>query len=306
MLNQLKFLFFFIILVILFSCKSKKIIEEDVKNDTNYIPYFLKVYEADSLYIIKDYKKSYKILDSLFKKYKPLQLANYYEVNNYYKLKIILNKKINILDFSELISKYRLTDLALKNDSVFKIIYLKEKKYLDENYILLRKKYLSTVKIDLRNELKKMAVEDQFYRKKEYEENIKKQNEIDSLNSKRLLEIFRDYGYPNEKIIGEFNLDSVHVDIGTMLLHTKDFNRINIFLPKVLEFIKKGMAPPRAYATMFDQYNLYHGQQQYYGSYTNPTTIKIKELNKRRKQIGMPSYTYEKWKFNKLYPNEEY
>ena len=67
-------------------------------------------------------------MGSLFKKYKPLQLANYYEVNNYYKLKIILNKKINILDFSELINKYRLTDLALKNDSVFKIIYLKEKK----------------------------------------------------------------------------------------------------------------------------------------------------------------------------------
>jgi hypothetical protein len=297
-------LILFLLFVLVISCKSKT--QVVYKNEVNYIPYYLKVYEADSLYIIKDYEKSYKILDSLFKKYEPLQLANYYEVNNYYKLKIILNKKINILDFSELISKYRLTDLALKNDSIFNIIYLKEKKYFVENYILLRKKYLSTVKINLRNELKNMAVEDQFYRKKDYEGNIKKQTEIDSLNSKRLIEIFKDYGYPNEKIIGEFNLDNVHVDIGTMLLHTNDYNRLNIFLPKVLEFIKKGMAPPRAYATMFDQYNLYHGQQQYYGSYTNPTTIKIKELNKRRKQIGMPSYTYEKWKFNKLYPNEEY
>jgi hypothetical protein len=111
--------------------------------EVNYIPYYLKVYEADSLYIIKDYKKSYDILDSLFKKHEPLQMANYYEVNNYYKLKIILNKKINIFDFSELISKYRLTDLALKNDSIFNIIYLKEKKYFDENYIFLRENFIN-------------------------------------------------------------------------------------------------------------------------------------------------------------------
>ena len=289
------------------SCKSKKIaIEKVSQKEVNYIPYYLKVYEADSLYIIKDYEKSYEILDSLFKRYEPIQMANYYEVNNYYKLKIILNKKINIAAFSELISKYRLTDLALKNDSVFNIYYSKEKKYFDKKYILLRKKYLSSVNIELRNEIKKMSLNDQLYRKKDYQANIKTQTEIDSINSKRLLEIFEEYGYPNEKIIGEFNLDNVYVDIGTMLLHTNDYNRINVFLPKVQEFINKGMASPRAYATMIDQYNLYHGKEQYYGSYTNPTQIKVQELNKRRKQIGLPSYTYEKWRFTKLYPDEEY
>ena len=298
----------FVVFIFSISCKSRKVVVQNnlVKKEVNYIPYYLKVYEADSLYITKNYEKSYEILDSLFRIYKPIQMGIYYEINNYYKLKIILNKKIYLKDFSELISKYRLTDMALKNDSIINIYYIKHKKYLDKNYELLRKKYIASVNLELRNEIKKMQIADQMYRKKDYQLNMAKQDSIDFKNSKRIKEILESNSYPNEMIIGEFNLDNAYVDIGTMLLHTKDKERMEYFMPKILKLIKTGQAPPRAYATMKDQLNLYNDQDQFFGSYNNPTNIPISELNKRRLTIGLPSYTYEKWRFKKLYPKEEY
>jgi hypothetical protein len=290
----------------LFSCKTNVVANHSVKEEVNYIPYYLKVYEADSLYIEKNYEKSYAILDSLFKRYTPLELQNYAEYTTYYKLKIILNKKIDKKEFLELIRKYDLTDYTLKNDSIFNIYYSKEKSYIDGSYVKLRNEFEQTINIKLRNEIKEMSIQDQLYRNKNYKANIEKQNKIDSLNSKRIIEIFNEYGYPSEKIIGDSRNDKVIVNIETMLLHTKDKERKDYFLPKLLEYIKAGKAPPKVYATMFDQQNLYNGIEQYYGSYTNKLDVPVKELNRRRKTIGLFNYGYEEWRIKKLYPGEEY
>ncbi len=115
----------FLVFISFFSCKSKFI-----QKEVNYIPYYLKVYKADSLYIVKNYKESYNVLDNLFKEYDPIQMTNYYEVTKYYQLKIILNKKIELKEFCKLISKYRLIDITLKNDSVFNIYYKKTNFFL--------------------------------------------------------------------------------------------------------------------------------------------------------------------------------
>ena len=56
------------LVLIIISCSSKqKFISEQNQEPINYIPYYLKVYEADSLFTIKDYQGSCKILDDLFK-----------------------------------------------------------------------------------------------------------------------------------------------------------------------------------------------------------------------------------------------
>ena len=75
----------------LFSCKSNYTRIGD--KNANYIPYYLKVYEADSLYIIGEYKNSYKILDSLFKKYEPINMPIYFEYEQYIKLANRFDKK---------------------------------------------------------------------------------------------------------------------------------------------------------------------------------------------------------------------
>lgn len=290
-----------------FSCKTKEVAGNSIKKELNYIPYYLKVYEADSLYVTKNYQESYTILDDLFKEYEPLNLPNYNEVYNYYRLKIILKEEIDKNNFSELISKYNMNNKVLENDSLIHMYYMKEKKIIDKNYAELRQKYKATLNLTLRKEIKEMCLQDQLFRDKDYQNNMTKQNKIDSINSLKTRQIFNDYGYPNEHVVGDFMIDNTNVDIEIVLLHTNDKERIEYYMPKILEYVKKGkLTNLKTYAVLQDQFNLYHGKEQYYGSYENKTSVPIKELNRRRKSIGLPNYEYEKWRFKQLYPNEEY
>ena len=78
-----------IMVTALVSCKSSYIRIGD--ENANYIPYYLKVYEADSLFIVGDYERSYEILDSLFKKYEPINIDGYEEYLIYIASSIELN-----------------------------------------------------------------------------------------------------------------------------------------------------------------------------------------------------------------------
>ncbi len=66
----------FSIIIIFFSCTAKNSVAETEK-ETNYIPYYLEVYKADSLQIIGKNKEAFEKLDSLFKIYKPLNQIFY-------------------------------------------------------------------------------------------------------------------------------------------------------------------------------------------------------------------------------------
>jgi hypothetical protein len=286
------------------SCKSNYTRIGD--KDANYIPYYLKVYEADSLYLVGDYEQSYQILDSLFKRYEPIQMRNYYELTSYFKLKVILNKKIKFIEFSKLISDYNVTEVTIKNDSLLSIYYQKEKQKFEINYKNLRDEFTTNLNLSLRNDIKKMNSDDQLFRKKG-SSNYDKQRQLDSINSKKLVAIFTKYGYPNEYLIGNSMVDGTLVEIGTLLLHTNNKERLDYFMPIVLDYIYKGIAPPIEYAYMKDQYLLYNGQKQYYGSYDmnfEEIGTNLHELNLRRKSIGLPSYGYEDWRFKTLYPKD--
>ena len=298
-----KGIIFIILIFLCFSCKSSYTKIGDKK--ANYIPYYLKVYEADSLYIVGNNKHSFEILDSLFKKYEPINLQMYYEVINYMKLKVILNKQTSKKELKRWIVKYGVSLSRLENDSLLRYYYTSRNKWLIKNYPKFREKFMTSINLDLREEINKMIFQDQYYRNNNYQANIDKQNRIDSINSKKCINIFKKYGYPNDKIIGDFSIDKRVINISTILLHTKDKERIDYFLPKVLEFIKKGQAPPKVYALMYDQYYLYNGSDQYFGSYSNPTDTPTNELNARREKIGLPNYFYDEWRYKKLYPEDD-
>lgn len=290
------------VFICLTSCKSNYTrIGED---NANYMPYYSKIYKADSLYIVRQYKRSYEILDSLFKKYEPVQMRNYYEFSTYLKIKIILNKRIKIDEFSKLVSRYGFTDSALENDSLLSIYYLKENKHFEKKYKSLRDEFNSKLNLTLRNEIRQMNIDDQTYRKKGAY-NQEKQEEIDSINSSKMKTIFSKYGYPNEYLIGNSLIDGKLVEIGVILLHTNNKERLEFYMPTILDYITKGYAPPIEYAYMKDQYLLYGNQKQYYGSYEmdfEKIGTSITELNRRRKSIGLPNYGYEDWRYKTLYP----
>ena len=121
------FLLLFLVFVVLISCKSTKIINTDAFIETkevNYIPYFLKIYQADSLYLVKEYGKSYKILDSLFSQYKPLNTEKYKEFETYISCCYKLKKNVDLRKlFEKSIEFYGTNARYIKYDSLLEMAF---------------------------------------------------------------------------------------------------------------------------------------------------------------------------------------
>lgn len=293
-------LLFFLAFIFIISCN----------NDTNknYISgkYYENVYKADSLFIIKDYGEAFKILDSLFDTFSPVHLPIYEECLTYTKLAWITNHKSeSFKSLKKLISNYGYDKNYIINDGILKKIYNQNKEIIDKEYEILRNNYLSNIDLNLRKKIIQMREADQLYRGKgQYGV---AQEKIDSVNEVKMIEIFSKYGYPNRKIVGDYKLSMERADLGTILLHTSDSIRINFFAPKILSFIKEGKCSPLTYGAMIDQYLLYNGEAQKYGTYTKPNggyseIANIEKIDSLRESIGLPKLGYEDWRTQKLYP----
>lgn len=292
---------FFLGFILMISCKSKVInrsIPIDKNVEINYIPYYLKVYEADSLYLVKEYEKSYLILDSLFKKYKPLNQEKFKEFETYISCAYVLNKKINLKDsILKSVENYGSNTRYFKYDSLMNLAYLKSK-ISDDESLKSTTKYLSKLNFPLRDTIKKICAVDQEIRNKNinYNDEIKK---VDSLIQIKLIDIFTRNGYPGEKVIGEFYIDSTNVDLGAVFLHTNNEFRMNFLLPKILDAVKKGRAYPQMYTESMDRY-LYenNNQKELYGSYSRKKkNLKYpQKIDSIRRSIGLPSMKYNNWR----------
>ncbi|WP_040559704.1 hypothetical protein U8527_03470 [Kordia algicida OT-1] len=270
--------------------------------------YYSNIYKADSLYIEKEYEKSYEIFEKVFSKFDPIDMDVYNEVSTYVKLKIILDKDLKYKEYTDLMSIYGYPDIFLKKDSVLKIYYKRVKDKLDEEIPVLKEAYTSSLNMDLRNKILRMKVEDQRFRGNGGG-NWDKQNKIDSINTQELINIFDTYGFPSKKMIGSSLVDGQHASISTLLLHTDDSIREHYFIPKILSYVREGKANPRLVGFMYDQLLLYNGDEQYYGTYNSskPMTATPKEINQRRDSIGLSKLGYEDWRNNILYPDfDEY
>lgn len=147
--------------------------------------------------------------------------------------------------------------------------------------------------LELRDELIAMRSADQLQRGQGPDADWTKQDNIDKIHEKILIEIFEGIGYPTDKIVGPQTMDSP-VDIELLLLHTKDSIRMNYFVPKVKEFVINGTAPPQALGSMIDQYYLYNNEPQIYGTYKAQgggyanMIENLKKVDSNRNSIGLP------------------
>lgn len=299
-MDKMKKLVFLIIMVsfCFVSCKSSYTKIGD--RNANYIPYYLKVYEADSLFIEKEYQSSYKILDSLQKINGLLNINNYNEYITYIKNKIVLKSTVSDVEFLKIFS-LGIPIEFVKSDSILSVQFNKKSDSYQKQYSKKREEFLSKINYDLREDVIKMKFNDQLFRKNNgYQKNKNLQDSLDLVNQNKLLLIFEKYGFPNEKTIGSYDIDNSDVSITAILLHTKDSIRVNFFLPEILKFVKKGEADPLIYASLMDQYMLYNGEPQIYGSFEN-SKIGTK-VNEKRRSIGLPVLGYEKWRAKKIYP----
>lgn len=220
--------------------------------------------------------------------------SSYNEIGKFTEVTAILKKydltyeyaKKQILNGVEL---YRLEN----KDNLYEFIISDYGQKLVLEYNSLRKEFETHADFELRDELLAMRAADQMYRNDNYRDNISKQDSIDKLHEKRLIEIFENIGYPTEKLVGLQTMDNP-VDINLFMLHTEDSIRMNYFVPKMKEFIIKGSASPQVLASMIDQYYVYKKEPQIYGTYKAQEggyammIDDLKKVDSNRVSIGLP------------------
>lgn len=273
---------------VVFSCSQKS------KMNCNYITdYYQIIYQAELEYELKNYKKAFELYQSAFTTCTAINTYLYYEIGKYAEVCSILGYDKLALDFIELDLKngYELKWI-LENPNYSKLFASQDGQDLVANYDNIRSDYLKSINLELRKEIQEMNRLDQLYRNGQYIQD--KQDSIDNINTKRLIEIFEQFGYPNDQVIGHYSIDHVQTDIITMLLHTADSIRMGYFVPKLTEYVKAGTCSAKTLGQVIDQFYLYNDQPQTNGTYEAQNSKYANmiadrdQVDKNRISIGLP------------------
>uniref|UniRef100_UPI0040494EFE DUF6624 domain-containing protein n=1 Tax=Flavobacterium sp. TaxID=239 RepID=UPI0040494EFE len=275
--------------IIFLGCQTEK------KSECNYIiDYYQTVYKADLEFETENFEKAFELYHDAFKSCNAKNTSTFNEIGKYTESSAILNKFDITYEFAkeQILNGVELSRFE-NNENFSEFLSSNFGQKLVSEYDMLRKEFEKNADFELRDELISMRSADQMYRNSNYQENIAKQDSIDKLHEKRLIEIFETIGYPTDKIVGQHTRD-YPVDVGLFLLHTDDSIRMNYFVPKIKEFVKNGTAPPRTLGTMIDQYYLYNGEPQIYGTYGAQNggyanmIDDLKKVDSNRISIGLP------------------
>lgn len=310
-----KKVFFLLIICCFASCKSafyKQEVGIKNNNEVNYIPYYLEMYKADSLFLAKNYMQSYKILDKLFKKYPPHNTEGYYEYSNYlasavmsrynknYKEKVIYGLK----KFGS-VMPYHKEAFKLK-DSILNTSGLTEKEIT-----IYSEEYKSNINWELRKQLEQIAEEDTFirFKKTKGQERIDEFAKYSQLHKEQLKRIFTNYGFPTFQLIGSDNDSDKTARIFAVIMH-QDTKQIREWLPMLYQELLKGNIEPNDYASVYDRMLWIEclenksTVQQYYGSLTksftdptfSPPVQNPTKIDSLRESIGLFNRGYNVWR----------
>ena len=299
---------FFLMMIIPFSCKTSEVEKSRKVEDVNYIPYYLKVYEADSLHLVGNYKQSQQILDSLFKEFEPLNLSFCNEYYTYYKNKILLKDfdKIDVV-LKKLVRNHGFNIGLHVNDSLNSIA-IKKTKFTRKDLDGFYKDYVENLNLEYRYAIEKMIENDQRVRlavprnKEEWEK-------VDKDNAENIKLLIEKYGYPSRKKIGSPSFTDKRCNVTTLFLHATKEAREGYILDLMLESVKKGECEPYDFAVVYDKY-LYsagiYGDKVLYGELRNSKksidelVVNPKKIDSIRKSIGLEHLEYKRWKLKKL------
>ena len=283
--------------------------------EINYIPYYLKVYEADSLYIVKNYQSSYAVLDDLFKKYEILNIEVYNEYETYTASSVATNHTKDIRKMVQnCFAKYGSLLHIFKQDSLLNRALVLSK-FSDADIAQLYEEYRNNLDLELRHTVEIMLQQDQQCRIAS-PFNMDTMKKVDRINRQKLQMILAEKGYPNRKKIGGYSLNQKDVDIGTLFLHADPIELAEELLPKLKQYVINGDCKPDIYAGPFDKLMLSYGAEtQLYGTmnknYKELMPLEYpKKLDSLRKSIGLPHIGYSKWrlktKYNASFDPDEY
>ena len=295
----------FLIVVVslsLFSCKSNYTKIGD--KNANYIPYYLKVYEADSLNLVGDYKRSNEILDSLFKKFEPINQQSYSEYITFMKNKIVLNdfknidkilkKSIQVYGFRpEYCAKDSLISIAVKKSNF-------DEKDLNDFYDI----YVKSLNLSYRFAINRMIENDQRVRLA-VPKNKEEWERVDKENAESIRMLIEKYGYPSLKKVGRYDYNNKSANVDILFLHATKEARESYILDLMLASVIKGECEPSDFATVYDKYirasgefgdKVLYGELRFPKKSIDMTVIYPKKIDSIRKSIGLENIEYRKWK----------
>ena len=271
-------------LIIFLSCSNQKYA------DCNYIiDYYPNTAEAEIQFYEGNYEVAFKLYEKIFRKCEAIKLSTHHDTDNFAKICAELDKPELALEYIE---KSILKGATLKeflDDSTYSSLFeTKEGQQLISNYSRLREEYLDKLNLRLRAELQDMIKLDRQYNMTRF------QDSMFSVNDQRLYEIFEQYGFPNDQIIGNYGVDQTRADPTILLLHTSDSIRENYFIPKMKEMVKSGQCSPLTLGMVLDNLALFNNQPQTHGTYRTKNgrhavmITDTSDVDANRKEIGLP------------------
>lgn len=269
--------------------------------EVNYIPYYLKVYEADSLYITGNYQRSFEILDSLFEDYEPLNQAGVYEMNTYVKSAYLTknHKKIEPI-FIQLFEIWGYKQEYLKYDSIMNLA-LEKTNLTTKNINSLIENYNEKVNRTLKDTLIEMHKLDQLYRGKDNDKKFRREDSVDFIHVDLLKYIFKKYGYPDARLVDQHFI-GVEFNHISHVINEQDYQ---YFIDELKKFNKEGKSTQNQLTMLVDVREFKRNNRIIYGTFGTHESFgdkRIKfdtiEVNKNRKEIGFPSLQYEKFKYD--------
>lgn len=277
------------ITVLVFSCNSKK--------ECSYIDdYYQHVYSAEEAYYKGDFQK---VVDEMEKATQNCELLNQrgtYEMLKYAEASARIGEPNKALKLIQQLIQHGYEIYELKDNEAFSdLVGTSEWKAIEKEYPRMREEYIASMNLDLRKQISEMVVKDQYPRVLLGEAGIKSDSiykivsKIDSINDIKLKNIIENYGYPDDKIIGVYNIDQEHVDPGILLFHFDDYE---YYTKTLKELIDKGKAPPQSLGNFVDSYQRRVKTQKkfIYGIYNNVGEDQIMgydQLDERRVSIGL-------------------
>lgn len=269
----------------LFSQKNKK--EYDyIKN------YYQYVYEANYNYEIGKDTLAYNLLKKAESNCPLLNQYGICEIVTLAKLSVKFNKHNEALNYIELLlKKFGYKFSYFEHQSVFNPLSKKSKwKKLKKNADKIHQEYLKTVNFSLRKELKGIMAKDQEVRLRGIID-WKEVDSIDRIHEDRLKVILKEFGYPDDNLIGNPNFveDESPLYIGTLIMHIRD---VEYWKPIFLDLIRRGKAPANIYGNLVD--SLQRGKSHFiYGIYVDTKPEKIIDFDKideRRIAVGLSTW----------------
>lgn len=280
--------YIFIYLIIFFGFKS---------DNCNYISdYYQTVYKAEIHYLKNENQEALKLLKQVESNCGLLNQIGTYEPLIMAVLLVRTKQENKAFPYFYRLLRDGLTFEMLNSNPEFDILKTKKQWLkLKKEAPKLENEFKKLINQELRTEIIQMNLADQKVRKGDID--FQKLTTVDSINEKRMKEIFTKYGYPNYKLVGHSINSNEDTDIGAMLMHFKD---TIFFKPQLLKFISKGEAPPSQLARMIDSQQRSIGIFTY-GVYQNVDSTKInnfEKIDQTRTEIGLRPYKMEKeyWK----------